>query len=100
MSDRYEILILREFDRVDRIGVRDSGDGMKVGKVPNDDLPGRAPSHDQGAIRRDINVFDLIGLGEVRLFAPREGVKEEREKNDHVHSGPHSLSLYLLNIMQ
>lgn len=93
-------MVFGELDRVDSVGVRNSGDGMKVGKVPNDDLPGRASGDDQGAIRRDINVFDLIGLGKVRLFAPREGSKEEREKNDHVNSGTHSLSLYLMNIMQ
>ena len=100
MSDSYEILILGELDRVDCIGIRDSGDGMKVGKVPNDDLPGRAPGDNHGAVRREINVFDLIGLGEVHLFAPSEGGKGEREKNDNVHNAPHCVSLYLMNIMQ
>lgn len=100
MSDSYEILILGELDRVDCIRVRDSGDGMKVGKVPDDDLPGRTPGDNHGAVRREINVFDLIGLGEVRLFAPSEGVKGEREKNDNVHNAPHCVSLYLMSIMQ
>jgi hypothetical protein len=45
---------------------------MKIGEVPNDHFFGFARCDDHGPIGGDINLIDLIDLGEMRLFAPRK----------------------------